>query len=259
MASKRSFAGPVAPRIGTSGWSYPEWKEGFYAGVPRTRWLEHYAGAFNAVEVNATFYHTLKPSTLVSWRDRTPREFRFCIKASRYITHIQRLGVTEESLARLRAQADALAEKLAVVLWQLPQGLHRDLALFERFARRLDGWHTARHAVEFRHPSWFDDGIAQCLSEHRIAAVQSHAADWPMWEAVTTDLIYVRLHGGVRTYESAYSGAALRRWSERIGKWLAEGREVHVYFDNTASGHAVHNALALARLCGDEQRMNAKE
>ncbi len=260
MGLRQRKHGPVIkPHIGTSGWSYPEWKDGFYADVPRARWLEHYASRFDAVEVNATFYHTLRTSTLESWRERTPSAFRFCVKASRYITHIQRLATTDESIARLRAQADALGNKLAVVLWQLPQGLHRDLALFERFARRLDEWTHVRHAVEFRHESWFEDEVARCLSAHRVAAVQSHAADWPMWEAVTADLVYMRLHGGTRTYASAYSAVALRRWSERIRRWLAERREVHVYFDNTASGHAVRNAIALARLCGDEQRMTAEE
>ena len=255
-SSRRSSPSAVIrPRIGTSGWSYPEWKDGFYAGVPRRRWLEHYASTFDAVEINATFYHTLRLTTLEAWRERTPPEFRFCIKASRYITHIQRLDATEDSLSRLHAQAGALGNKLAVVLWQMPQGLHRDLGLFERFARRLDHWTGVRHAAEFRHPSWFDGEVARCLSAHRIAVVQSHAADWPMWDAVTTDLSYVRLHGGVRTYQSVYSTGTLTRWSDRVGKWLAEGRQVHVYFDNTASGHAVRNAMALARLwCKDEGR-----
>lgn len=249
----RRHCGPGARpafRIGTSGWSYDEWKDGFYAGVPRKRWLEHYASRFDAVEVNATFYHSLKPSVLEDWAERTPPRFRFCIKASRYITHIQRLAVTGESLSRLRRQADALGEKLCVVLWQLPQGLHRDLALLERFASRLDRWSTVRHALEFRHASWFVDAVAQCLSAHRIATVQSHAADWPMWEAVTTDLAYVRLHGGVRTYASGYSRATLERWRVRIQGWLAEGRETHVYFDNTARGRAVSDARTLAVLCG---------
>ena len=247
-----------ALRIGTSGWSYPEWKDDFYAGVPRAHWLEHYAGVFDAVEVNATFYHTLRLSTLEAWRDRTPAAFRFCVKASRYITHIQRLDTTDESFARLRAQADALGRKLAVVLWQLPQGLHCNPELFERFAGRLDGWTEARHAVEFRHESWFTSEMAKRLSAHRIAAVQSHAADWPMWEAVTTNLVYVRLHGGVRTYASAYSAAALRRWSECIRKWLSERRQVHVYFDNTAEGNATNNARALVKLCSGARELTGK-
>jgi uncharacterized protein YecE (DUF72 family) len=243
----------VKPYIGTSGWSYEEWKGGFYAGVPRTRWLEHYAGSFHAVEVNVSFYHTLRPAILRGWSERTPPQFRFCIKASRYITHIQRLAATDESLARMRDQANALGAKLAVVLWQLPQGLARDLALLERFFRRLDDWTEVRHAAEFRHRSWFDANVAQCLSAHRIAAVQSHAADWPMWDALTTDLAYVRLHGGVRTYQSAYSNVTLGRWARKVRKWLDEGREVHVYFDNTARGHAVRNAVTLGKLCGERK------
>lgn len=240
----------AGPLIGTSGWSYEDWKDDFYAGVPRARWLEHYAGCFDAVEINASFYHTLKPATLEGWRLRTPGSFRFCLKASRYITHIQRLEMTDDSLSRLRAQVETLGNKVAVVLWQLPQGLSRDLDLLERFARRLDDWTNVRHAVEFRNSTWFEDEVAQCLSAHRLAAVQSHAADWPLWSAVTTDLVYIRLHGGVRTYHSAYSKATLARWSERVRQWLAEGREVHVYFDNTAAGHALRNAVAFARLCG---------
>jgi uncharacterized protein YecE (DUF72 family) len=237
--------------IGTSGWSYDEWKDGFYANVRRADWLAHYAAQLAAVEVNATFYHTLKPATLKHWREVTPPRFRFAIKASRYLTHIQRLSVTADSMRRLRRQADALGEKLAVVLWQLPQGLQRDSRLLEKFARRLDRWSTVRHAIEFRHRSWFDEDVARCLAAHRIAAVQSHAADWPMWDAVTTDLVYVRLHGGTKTYASAYAPATLGRWAARIRDWAREGRAVHVYFDNTARGNAVRNALSLARRCDE--------
>ncbi len=240
---------PPAIHIGTSGWSYDEWKDGFYAGVRRADWLAHYAAHFDAVEVNATFYHTLKPATLKNWREHTPARFGFAIKASRYLTHIQRLDVSAKSLNLMRRQADLLGPKLAAVLWQLPKGLARDERLLERFARRLDRWDRVRHAIEFRHDSWFDDETARCLAGHRIAAVQSHAADWPMWDAVTTDVVYVRLHGGVRTYASAYAPATLRRWSARVRAWEEEGRAVHVYFDNTARGYAVRNAAALARLC----------
>ncbi|MBI4195183.1 MAG: DUF72 domain-containing protein [Betaproteobacteria bacterium] len=250
MGSKhRSRSSPAVALIGTSGWSYDEWRDRFYAGVPHSRWLEHYARSFNAVEINATFYGSIKPGILEGWAARTPREFRFALKASRFLTHIERLDVTAKSLARLREQADALGGKLAAVLWQLPKDLRCDPALLERFARRLDRWQKTRHAVEFRDESWFTDEVARCLAAHGIAAVQSHAADWPMWNAVTTDLVYVRLHGGVRTYRSPYSRAALKRWSERILQWRAEGRAVQLYFDNTASGNAVHNATLLVELC----------
>lgn len=234
--------------IGTSGWAYPEWRGGFYAGVPRPRWLAHYARHFEAVEVNATFYRALRPATLEGWRAATPDAFRFCLKASRVLTHVERLDFPEAALARFRAQTDALGHKLAAVLWQLPARFPCDLERLARFAERLDAWPAVRHAVEPRDPSWFTDAVAARLAAHRLAAVQSHAADWPLWDAVTTDLVYVRLHGGVRTYRSPYTAATLARWAARIRRWVGEGRAVHVYFDNTAEGHAVANALALRRL-----------
>ena len=89
-------------RIGTSGWTYDVWADDFYDDVPRRRWLEHYAQHFNAVEVNATFYHTLKPTTFAHWHDATPAGFRFAIKASRYLTHVQRLELSRASLAKQR-------------------------------------------------------------------------------------------------------------------------------------------------------------
>jgi uncharacterized protein YecE (DUF72 family) len=234
--------------IGTSGWTYDEWRDGLYAGVPRAQWLCHYAGRFDAVEVNGTFYHLLPRKTFEHWRRDTPAEFRFAIKSNRYLTHVRRLGFRLADLARERRAASALRDKLAVVLWQLPAGLARDNALLERFVGRLESWPQARHALEFRHPSWFRDDVAAALTQSRIAAVQSDAADWPMWNAVTTDLVYVRLHGHRATYASAYGERALKPWARRIRAWLAEGRDVHVYFDNTALGHAVADADLLRRL-----------
>ena len=234
--------------IGTSGWTYDAWRDGLYAGVPRKDWLAHYASNFNAVEVNGTFYHLLPRRTFEHWRSDTPGGFHFAIKSNRYLTHLKRLAFQRADLARERGAVSALGEKLAAVLWQLPAGLARDDALLERFAGRLAAWPGTRHAIEFRHPSWFCDEIAEQLSERRIAAVQSDSADWPMWTAVTTDFVYVRLHGNRRTYASAYGARGLAPWARRIRAWLAEGRTAHVYFDNTAFGHAVDDALALRRM-----------
>ncbi len=236
--------------IGTSGWSYADWKDGFYTGVPRRHWLEYYAQMFDAVEVNATFYGALKPATLKRWHDETPANFCFAVKASRFITHLQRLATNQESLSRMRGQAEALGGKLAAVLWQAPAALTFDLALLERFCARLDRWSDTRHAIEFRDKSWFREETASCLKSHRVAAVQSHAADWPMWGAVTTDLVYVRLHGGRHTYRSAYSKKSLADWASRIRRWLSQSRTVHVYFDNTDAGHAAINALRLKAIIG---------
>ena len=240
----RKQPGPVY--IGTSGWTYDVWKDLLYAGVPRARWLQHYATLFNAVEVNATFYHRLKESTFAKWHDETPKAFRFAIKANRYLTHVERLSFPLPSLKEERDRSAPLGDKLAVVLWQLPAGWHLDLARLQRFLARLDQWPVPRHALEFRHTSWFSPEVASLLSEHRVAAVQSDAADWPLWEAVTTDLVYLRLHGHESTYSSRYSARALGAWAREIDAWRAEGREVHVYFDNTDAGHAPEDAARLA-------------
>jgi uncharacterized protein YecE (DUF72 family) len=234
--------------IGTSGWTYDVWRDDFYAGVPRAQWLAHYARQFDAVEVNATFYHTLKPETFAHWREATPRRFRFAIKGTRYATHVKRLDVDAGVIARARAPAAKLGDKLAVVVWQLPAQLARDDARLARFIGRLARWKGPRHAIEFRHPSWFEPTVERALADAGLASVLSDAADWPMWDAVTTDLAYARLHGHTATYSSAYGRRALTQWARRARQWLAEGREVHVYFDNTDAGHAVADAAILARL-----------
>lgn len=236
--------------VGTSGWNYSEWRDRFYGGIPHKDWLGHYARHFNAVEVNATFYHHQRKSTFEHWREQTPSDFAFAIKGHRYLTHIKRLAEPEQPLQLSREAAAGLGEKLAVALWQTPRSLHKDMTRLEGFVEALKAWPEARHVLEFRHPSWFDEETAACLRDHRIANCLSDAADWPMWDAVTTDLAYVRLHGHTRTYASNYGEDELAAWAGRMRSWLGEGRDVHVYFDNTASGAALDNALRLRELSG---------
>ena len=236
--------------IGASGWSYDAWRWGFFAGVRRKDWLRHYAGQFNAVEVNASFYGSLAPKTFERWREETPAGFRFTIKAHRYLTHIAKLRFPAESLVRQREAAMALGEKLAAVVWQMPKRLFLDMARLESFAGILQDWPDARHVLEFRDASWFIPEVADCLFRHGLAACQSDSADWPLWDAVTTNLAYVRLHGHEATYASAYSDAQLRFWAARIESWLSEDRQVHVYFDNTDAGNAPKDALRLMALLG---------
>jgi len=241
--------------IGTSGWAYDEWGPTFYAGRPRAHWLEQYAQRFDAVEVNATFYHLLPRSTFDHWQEQTPANFRFAIKASRYLTHLRRLDFPLTALARQRDATRGLGRKLKVVLWQLPANLRADAARLEHFLQLLARWGGVRHALEFRHPSWFDEAVRLRLRRARVAIVQSDAADWPIWRAVSTDLVYVRLHGHRQTYVSPYAAATLARWAARCRAWLAEGRQVHVYFDNTAEGHALRDAARLRRrVAGDVVR-----
>lgn len=234
--------------MGTSGWTYGAWKDSFYAGVPRHEWLAHYAHRFRAVEVNATFYHQLKQNTFVNWTKTTPPDFRFAIKGHRYLTHVLKLHVSRGVFSRQKRSLAPLGKRLAVVLWQLPSGLERDLPRLERFASILDAWQKTRHALEFRHRSWFDEPTAACLRQHRLAVCQSDASDWPLWDAVTTDLVYVRLHGHRITYVSSYKDRELAHWAKQARNWSSEGRDVHIYFDNTDAGNAPRDAQRLAAM-----------
>ena len=234
--------------IGTSGWIYDSWRDDFYQGRPTRDWLRFCAARFTAVEINATHYRLQSVATFRRWRDETPPGFRFALKAHRYLTHNKKLSDPLGPIRLERERAAGLGEKLAVVLWQLPRNFHRNLERLAGFARALRAWRRPRHAIEFRHPSWFDDAVAACLRAHRIALCQSDAADWPLWDAVSTDLVYVRLHGHEQTYASSYSEAELRVWARKARRWMGEGRDVHLYFDNDAYGDAPRNAARLIAL-----------
>jgi uncharacterized protein YecE (DUF72 family) len=237
---------PGSIYIGTSGWSYDEWKNDFYDGVARSRWLEHAAEKFSGLEANGTFYRLQSEKTFKEWLERTPADFVFTAIGHRYVTHNMKLTDPDETVVTSRDNMRPLEKKLAVVVWQLQKSFTRNEARLEDFARTLSRrWRKVRHTIEFRHTSWFTDEVAGIMNEHGLAVCQSDAADWPLWDAVTTDLVYIRLHGHTRTYRSAYSDASLDDWAAKIRHWISEGRDVHAYFDNDAEGHAPWDALKL--------------
>ncbi len=231
--------------IGTSGWVYPNWRDHLYGDVPVRRWLEIASRTFGALEINGSFYTQISPETYARWRRETPEGFRFALKGHRFVTHYKRLRDAADSIARLRDQARGLGDKLTAVVWQLPARFSVDVPRLDDFLRALDAWPDARHALELRHRSWFVPAVEDRLREARVAVCLSDAPDFPMWRCVTTDLVYVRLHGHTRKYCSRYSTASLARWADDTRRWLDAGRDVHVYFDNDGEGHAVHDALTL--------------
>ncbi|WP_455206807.1 DUF72 domain-containing protein [Kaarinaea lacus] len=234
--------------IGTSGWSYQHWKPRFYKNIPKSQWLSYYASQFNAIEINSTFYRLQSESTFQRWHEQTPDNFRFTIKANRYLTHTKRLNNPRQSIDIEQQHALPLKEKLAVVLWQLPGNLELNLNRLELFVDALANWDSVRHAIEFRHNSWFISEVAELLRNHNIAACQSDAGDWPLWQIVTTDFVYLRLHGKPQTYVSNYSAGKLSILASEAKKWLKQGLDVHAYFDNDADSRAPLNALSLQKL-----------
>jgi uncharacterized protein YecE (DUF72 family) len=238
-------------RIGTSGWVYPHWRGVLYEhGLGQGRWLERYAEAFDTVELNASFYRLPSREQFAAWRERTPSGFRFAVKGWGLITHRRRLRGAEDALARFLRHASGLERKGEVVLWQLPPSLERDLRRLEAFLDSLPRGGLPRHAVEFRHPSWYALDVFALLASRGVVLVHpdSAAREEMHREAMrhTGEFVYVRLHFG-RRRGGSYSEAQLRSFARRIARWRRE-RDVYVYFNNDWSGHAVHDARRLKEL-----------
>lgn len=237
--------------IGTSGWVYKSWREHLYADMPKRRWLEAASRAFNSLEINGSFYTQIKRETYERWRAETPEEFRFAVKGHRFVTHYKRLRDCGDSIRLLRDQATGLGDKLAAVVWQMPGNFTLNLERLADFLSALQTWPNVVHALELRHRSWFIPEVAMRLQDANVSVCISDAPDFPIWRETTTNLVYIRLHGHTRKYASSYSAASLRKWCDDIDRWISEGRDVHVYFDNDAEGAAVHNAKTLLAMAAD--------
>ncbi len=236
-------------RVGCSGWNYAHWRHGvFYPErLPARRWLAYYAGRFDTVEVNATFYRLPRPSAVAGWVEQTPPGFCFAVKASRFLTHVKRLRDEGEGIRRFYACIDALVSspKLGPVLWQLPESFRRDDG---RLAAALDRLPPGRHCFEFRHESWFADDVYELLRSHGAALVIGDHPERPFQaHELTADWTFVRLHAGTRGRGGNYSEGELREWAERLRAWRRRG-DVYAYFNNDWQGLAPRNALRLKAL-----------
>ena len=203
--------------VGTSGWSYREWKGSFYpAKLPAAGMLAYYAARFSAVEVNNSFYRIPAERVLVNWAGQVPPDFRFIMKASRRITHNQRLSDADGSLAYFLRAVNPLGPRLGPTLFQLPPTMKMDLARLEAFLGRIPRRWPA--ALEVRHESWLVEEVYQVLRVHDIPLV---AVDANEAEAFTTPLIPTASWGYVRLRRGEYSTADLRTWAEQISsqKW----------------------------------------
>jgi uncharacterized protein YecE (DUF72 family) len=240
-------------RIGCSGWQYRSWRGEFYpaTGCPQRRWLHHYAQHFDTVEVNSTFYRLAKPGSVAAWVAETPDDFVFAAKGSQYLTHMRRLRDTDRGLERYYASIGPLVEshKLGPVLWQLPPNFQRDDELLDRWldaARR----HPGRHAVEFRHESWFEPDVYGILHAHGAAlAIGDDPRRVAVPHVLTTDWTFVRFHFGRRGRRGNYSETELREWAARIRDFASEA-SVFAYFNNDWEAFAVRNALRMKKLLG---------
>jgi len=227
--------------VGTSGWSYTEWKGEFYPPkLPASEMLRFYGSRFSVVEVNNSFYRIPTERVLAAWAEQVPSGFRFVMKASRRITHNQRLLDNDGSLAYFCRAVHPLGNRLGPTLFQLPPTFARDLARLESFLRRLPRrW---RAAFEFRDPSWFVDEVFQLLRARNAALVavdEDEREGAPL--VATADWGYVRLR------RRDYDLTALQGWAARVS--AQPWREAYLFLkheEGTPTGPQA--ALALQRL-----------
>jgi uncharacterized protein YecE (DUF72 family) len=239
MQDKRVF-------IGTSGWIYNDWSERFYPKeVKGTDRLSFYARLFDTVEINATFYRNPTAPMIASWNRRLGDEFHLVVKGSRSVTHLKKLQDCHEQLEAFLERALQLT-RLKVILWQLPPSLHKDSERLESFLVKLPK--QVRHAVEFRHNSWWDDEVSAALSRHSAAFVALSHPRLPEKVFPTTDFLYLRFHGqGRELYRYDYSADELSRWVSILKEHLV-GRTLYSFFNNDYQAHAIRNALKFREL-----------
>ncbi|MGD9518558.1 MAG: DUF72 domain-containing protein [Armatimonadota bacterium] len=239
-------------RIGTSGWSYRHWRDGvFYPPeLKRGQELAYYSAVFDCVEINSSFYHTPRETTLETWRRTTPDGFLFAYKGSRSITHQRKLLDVGENVEFMIGRARLLEPKLGPILWQLPPSLAADHSRLEAFLLLLP--HDLRHAFEFRHESWFDEATYSLLSASDCALVWSDTPRYPLVKVRTASFVYARLHGHEKLYSSCYSREELIAWAADFSPHLAAGADIYVFFDNDFEGHAPRNALDLRDIMSHE-------
>ena len=280
-------------RVGISGWSYKEFRGKFYPrGLAQRLELEYASERMNSIEINGTFYSLQTPSSFEKWAAATPDDFQFAIKGSKYITHQKKLTDIRVPLANFFAQGLLkLGKKVGPILWQFPpwyrfnrERLTDFLDLLPRTTAEaaelatentINGPNDSfidliedvplRYAFEPRHKSFFSEEMVLLLREYNAAlAFADTAGKFPYAEDLTSDLIYIRLHGSTELYASGYTEAELDDWASKIRSW-SEGREprgvvkvvpgkfetgikrdVYVYFDNDIHSHAPYDAISLA-------------
>ena len=274
-------------RIGISGWRYEPWRGVFYPDeLPQRRELEYAARMFPTIELNGSFYSLQRPTSYQRWRAEVPEGFIFAVKGSRYLTHMLKLRNFDTALANFLASGVlALGPALGPILWQLPERLQFPPEVLETFlaglprstaaAAQLAVAHDARlkgrahleveadlpirHALEVRSPTFETPEFVELLRRQDVGLVVADTAGkWPFLKDVTSDFVYVRLHGAEELYVSGYTDEQLDAWAADVRGWMTGtgtpdgvGRDVYVYFDNDVKVHAPYDAIRLAELVND--------
>jgi uncharacterized protein YecE (DUF72 family) len=229
--------------VGTSGYSYKEWKGSFYPEkIPAKDMLSYYSSRLQAVELNNTFYRMPQPSMVESWKTQVPENFRFSVKASQRITHFKRLKDAADETRFMLETVSALEDRLGVVLFQLPPNMKKDLERLDTFLQLLPPETPA--AFEFRHPTWFDDDVLELLrSQNRVLCV-SDTDDLPASHIDKT------AHWGyLRLRRVQYSESDLKEWVKRMR--AQQWKDIFVFFKHEDEGTGPKLAAQFIKLATD--------
>jgi len=229
--------------VGTSGYAYKEWKGTFYPeDLPEKQMLKFYSERFRSVEINNTFYRMPKASMLEAWAAEVPAEFKFVIKASQRITHMQRLKDTDGSVGYLLEVTSVLKDRLGPLLFQLPPHLKKDAPRLADFLKLLP--RERRAAIEFRHESWFDEEVFGLLRNHNAALCIAEAE-----EGVNVPFISTADWGYLRLRRPDYGDAELKSWLDRIRQpgW----QDAFIFFKHEDEGKGPQMARRFLELAGE--------
>ncbi|HEX3602405.1 MAG TPA: DUF72 domain-containing protein [Lacipirellulaceae bacterium] len=216
--------------VGTSGYSHDEWKGNFYpVKFSQKKMLAYYAERFSTVEINYTFRNIPSEKTVTTWAAQVPESFRFVLKAWQKITHVKRLQNAEQETDDFLSAASLLQDRQGPILFQLAPTFKKDVSRLEAFLKHVAG--RAKVAFEFRHASWLDDEVGDCLRAHSAALCVADGADLPPAELVrTANWGYIRLRNG------SYTDEQLGDWIKRIRAHKWDETYVFLMHEDTGTG-----------------------
>ena len=269
-ASKKEQAGRI--RVGVGGWTFEPWRANFYPeGLAQTKELEYASRQLTAIEINGTYYGSQKPASFAKWRDETPDDFMFSMKATRYATNRKVLGEAGESIDRfVKSGISELRHKLGPIVWQFASTKKFEPADFEAFLkllpREVDGL-PLRHALDVRHATFMTTEYLDMARRHACATVFTDSDEYPSFADITGDFVYARLMRTDSNLKHGVAPKALDRWAEVTHLWAAgkepddlprvdkkhapaQPRDVYAYFISGAKEKAPHAAMELIKRLG---------
>jgi len=260
---------PGKIRIGVGGWTYEPWRGAFYPdNLPQKRELEYASRQLTSIEINGTYYGSQKPESFAKWRDETPDDFVFSLKAPRFATNRKRLATAQESVERFFASGVMqLGDKLGPINWQFMETKKFDAEDFAAFLHLLpktvEG-RALRHVVEVRHDSFRCPEFVALARERGVAVVVAGDSEFPQIADLTAPFVYARIMGTTERPKLGYPPKALKAWADRARAWAAgktpvgldsvgtstaaKPRDVYLY---VISGHKVNNPAAAVALIAE--------